>query len=280
MNPEVLVVVVNWNGRADLKACLESVAASDYDQAKMNVVVIDNGSRDGSETFVARLFPCYTLIRNPDNVGYAEAENQAVRICLDRGAEFLWILNNDVRVAEDALSKLIRAARRDETIAVLSPVIYDYLDVGKIDNAGYKISLWSGRFRKVLLVDEVTEVDSVQGCAALMRVSIFASIGRFPDGFKAYFEESDLHLRAKKAGWKVVTVAEARAWHKKAASFSRVPMKRVFYLLRNLVLLEFRNARFAELCVFVPYYVLVHLPVFFLKGIFFLGRNIGRRLRA
>lgn len=276
---EVLAVVVNWNGKAHLKVCLDSLASLDYAKNKWEVMVIDNGSQDGSEKMIPLLYPRFNLVKNTKNIGFAGAENQAVRFCREKGADFLWILNNDVRVAEDALSRLIDAARSDDKIAVISPAVYDDRKRDRIDSAGYKIDLWTGRFRKVRPEDGVTDVDSVQGCAALMRASVFDSAGLFPDTFHAYFEESDLHQRIKRAGYRIVTVKNARVWHKRAASYSRVPVVWAFFLLRNLILFEIRNARPVQLLVFVPFFILVHLPLFVLRGGLFAARSIWRRLK-
>jgi GT2 family glycosyltransferase len=269
--PRVCVAVINWNGKDHVMDCLESVARLDYPRSRLRVTVIDNASTDGSPDRIRERFPEFGLVVNPGNSGCARAENQGIRHAMDHGDPYVWLLNNDVVLDRDCLARLVRAAESDPAIAVAGPAIYAFGKPGAPDHLGYRISLWTGRFRDIGPGEgspggTLLETDSVQGCAVLVRTSAAGELGLYHEAFEAYFEESDFHVRARRRGYRVVTVTGAVARHRKAASYNRVMLRRAWLLLRNLFLFEWRNASAMNLAVFIPYYFFIHLPVFLVRG--------------
>jgi len=272
--PRVLITIVNWNGRDDLIALLASIKNLNYPKGNYTVMVVDNGSSDGSQTAVSQSFPDVYLLENKRNIGYVKAVNQGIANGLNMAADYIWIFNNDVTVEENSLKRLVEAGQQDENIGVIAPVIYAYKNPEVIENVGYKINFWIGRLKKLKFGRDVfqndnnyyAEVDSQLGCATLIKSAVFKMVGNFQTIYNLYFEETDFNTRARKKGFRVVVVKDAKVWHKTASTMNKFILRRAYLLLRNLFLFELLNARTKHLLVFIPYYFLIHLPYFLAYG--------------
>lgn len=287
--PLVFVVIVNWNGRDDLLACLDSLGNIDYPKENLKLLVVDNGSSDGSQDTVRKKWPGVLLIENGRNLGYAAAANQGIEEAVRSGADYAWIFNNDVIIEEGTLRRMVLVGESDEKIGVVAPVIYAFDDPRKVENAGYKINFWIGWLKRlklgvdVLQDSDVSDVDSVMGCSNLVKAPVFKKIGFLRPVYGVYFEETDFNVRAARAGFRVVIVRAARVWHRNASTMNKFLFRRAYLLLRNLFLFELYNARPLHLAVFFPYYFLVHLPYFLLRGSMYGFRmklkNISRKTK-
>jgi len=272
--PLVVAGVVNWNGRQLLLECLESLCRINYPTGRLRVIVIDNGSDDGSSEAVQRSHPEVDVVRNRDNQGYVRAVNQVVARGIALGARYIWVLNNDVVADPDSLSRMVEVAEADDHIGIISPVVYPHDEPTSATNVGYEINHWTGQMRRLVdgqdvftAQDEtVAEVDSSIGCSNLIRTRVFEEIGLFRPIYEIYFEETDFAVRAQRAGYSVVVVRQARAVHRNAATMNRHLLRRAWLLARNLFLFQCLNASPRHLAVFVPYYFGVHLPYFLLRG--------------
>ena len=272
--PRVLITIVNWNGRDDLIALLASIKNLNYPKGNYTVMVVDNGSSDGSQTAVSQSFPDVYLLENKRNIGYVKAVNQGIANGLNMAADYIWIFNNDVTVEENSLKRLVEAGQQDENIGVIAPVIYAYKNPEVIENVGYKINFWIGRLKKLKFGRDVfqndnnyyAEVDSQLGCATLIKSAVFKMVGNFQTIYNLYFEETDFNTRARKKGFRVVVVKDAKVWHKTASTMNKFILRRAYLLLRNLLLFELLNAKTKHLLVFIPYYFLIHLPYFLVYG--------------
>ncbi len=272
--PTVLIVIINWDGKEDLLECLASIRRLNYPKTNYKVLVVDNGSNDGSQAAISKNYPDVYLLQNKHNIGYVKAVNQGIEYGLNLGVDYIWIFNNDVIVQEDSLNRLIEIGQQDEDIGVIAPVIYSYDNPEEIDNAGYKINFWTGRLKKLKFGrdvfnnhgDKVTDVDSQLGCSNLIRTSVFKKVGSFQTIYKLYFEETDFNVRARQNGFRVVVVKDAKVWHKNASTMNRFIFRKAYLLLRNLFLFELLNAGLKHLLVFIPFYFFVHLPYFIIRG--------------
>lgn len=272
--PRVLITIVNWNGRDDLIKLLASIKNLNYPKDNYKIMVIDNGSSDGSQTAISQSFPDVYLLENKRNIGYVKAVNQGIANGLNMAVDYIWIFNNDVVVEENSLRKLVEAGQQDENIGVIAPVIYSYNSPEKIDNVGYKINFWIGRLKKLKFGRDVfqnydgkyAEVDSQLGCSTLIKSTVFKMVGNFQAIYNLYFEETDFNIRARKKGFRVVVIKDAKVWHKTASTMNKFILRRAYLLLRNLFLFELLNAKRKHLLVFIPYYFLIHLPYFLIYG--------------
>jgi GT2 family glycosyltransferase len=240
--PHVVVIILNWNGLADTLECLESLACLDYPNHK--VVVVDNGSVDGSVLVIRGRFPGVTIIENGENLGYAGGNNVGLRYALAQGAEYALLLNNDTVVDPAFLHILVDAAEADPTVGIVGPTIYYHERPGVIWSAGGAIDWQRGSTRMVGL-DERDEgqfgqvsrtVDFVTGCAILVRRAVLEQAGLLDERFFAYYEESEWCVRASRAGFKIIHIPLAHIWHRiSPAAQADSPLVH-YYMTRNRLL--------------------------------------------
>jgi GT2 family glycosyltransferase len=240
----VAVVVVNWNRRDLLRACLQSLARQ-HMQHPFDVVVVDNGSGDGSPEMVLREFsniPAFRLqlIRNPDNRGFCAANNQGFAAT---DSEYVALLNNDAEAAPEWLGELRSAFESVPEVGMAASKILVFDDPRRIDKAGHLIypdgqnrgrgtgELDSGQY------DRVEEVLWPDGCAAMYRRAMLNEIGGFDEDFFAYADDAELGLRARIAGWTCMYMPSAVVRHHRAATLGLRSGQRLELIERNRVLL-------------------------------------------
>ncbi|MFC1709535.1 glycosyltransferase family 2 protein, partial [Candidatus Omnitrophota bacterium] len=136
-NPKVSIIILNWNGLSDTIECLESVRKINY--SCYDVIVVDNGSTDGSQEEIKKSFTEATLLENKENLGYAEGNNIGIRYALNNKAEYICILNNDVAVDSNFLMNLVQVANKDNSIGILGPTVLEYDDPEIIYSKGIRI---------------------------------------------------------------------------------------------------------------------------------------------
>ena len=213
--------------------------------ASLEVIVVDNGSQDGSAEMVAREFGGFTrLIRNAENRGFCAANNQGIRTA--RGS-FVALLNNDAEAEPGWLSALQRAFAADPEIGMAASKIVMYDDPGRIDKAGHLIypdgqnrgrgtgEPDDGRF------DRSEEVLWPDGCAAMYRKQMLDQIGGFDEDFFAYGDDAELGLRARIAGWRCLYVPDAVVRHHRGSTLGLASSRRVELIERNRVLLALKH---------------------------------------
>ena len=234
--PTVSVVVVNWNRRHLLRACLLSLRAQTF--GSLEVIVVDNGSEDGSPTMVLEEFPEVVLIRNAENRGFCSANNQGIRQA--RGS-YVALLNNDAEAEPRWLEELLSGLRAGPDVGMCASKILFYEARGVIDKVGHLIypdgqNRGRGcgepdrgqyeRSEEVLLPD---------GCAALYDRRVFESAGLFDEDFFAYGDDAELGLRARLAGWRCMYVPTAVVYHHHSSTLGRFSEHRLVLVERNRV---------------------------------------------
>ena len=241
--PLVYVIVVNWNRCEDTLECLASLESSSYE--KMKVLVVDNGSTDGSPQRIREEFPNTGILELPENVGFAGGNNAAFRHLRDAGAGYFFLLNNDATVEDDTVSMLVAAAESAPDIGVVGAKVLFADDPIMLESAGVSVNLRTGRVRQIGYREkdtgqysELCKRDAVNGCAMLMRASLVESVGLLDEEFFCYFEEVDFCLRASEKGYRVLYCPDAPVYHKGAASGGgrRSPLQ-FYYGMRNQLLL-------------------------------------------
>ena len=253
MFPKVFIVILNWNNWSDTLECLESLKNNDYPNEQ--VVIIDNGSAE-------KLRTDFKVIYNKENLGFAGGNNVGIKYALEKGADYVLLLNNDTVVAKDFLSEMIKVAGKDEKIGLIGPKIYFYQDKNRIWSAGGQVN-WlynKGQMRGYNQIDKEQydcpeETDYITGCCLLIKKEVIKKIGLMPKDYFLYYEDTDWSLRAQQAGFKCVFVPRAKIWHKGSKSSLEGSPSYIYYHIRNGLILAQRYA---------PWYVkpLVHLDVF------------------
>jgi GT2 family glycosyltransferase len=238
------VVVVTWNRRDLLRACLHSLTCQHWKEP-FEVIVVDNGSDDGSPDMVLREFsggPGFQLklIRNSDNRGFCAANNQAIAAST---SEFVALLNNDAEADPNWLAALASAFEGRPEVGMAASKILVYEDPRRIDKVGHLIypdgqnrGRGSGELDRGQY-DQVEEVAWPDGCAAMYRRSMLEEIGGFDEDFFAYADDAELGLRARIAGWKCLYVPQAVVRHHRGATLGLRSSRRLELIERNRVLL-------------------------------------------
>lgn len=221
--PIVTIILVNWNGREDTLACLRSLRKVIHD--RIEIILVDNASTDGSVAAVQAEFPEVEIIRNTRNERFARANNQAMRIALQRGAKYLLLLNNDTEVDAEFVQHLVSRAERDGAIGMVGPKIYHYDQPNLIWFAGGGVSMWRGKIWHYGLrqedrgqYDVPRDVDYITGCCLLVTRRCLEKIGMLDESYYMYVEDVDWCYRAKQAGYRLVYEPRARIWHKISSS--------------------------------------------------------------
>jgi len=236
-NPIISVIIVNWNGRHLLGECLDSLAAQRA--GGVEIILVDNGSQDGSTDYVREQYPAVRIVSLPTNKGYAGGNNAGIQVA---AGKYIALLNNDTKADPDWLANLLKAAEESppSTGMWASKILsYDRPDV--IDNVGlllYPDGLGRGKGR--LERDEGQhespgEALFPSGCAGLYRRAMLDEIGLFDDEFFAYADDVDLGLRARLAGWSCSYVPAARVYHKYSASSEAYSPFKAFLVERNRI---------------------------------------------
>jgi hypothetical protein len=257
--PKCSVIVINFNGKALLGPCLDSLRCQSY--SDFETVVVDNGSDDGSLEYVAQQFPEVRILALNKNLGFCAANNVAITEVLTRGVKFFVLLNNDTFVAPDFLSEMLSVMERDERVAVVCPKIYFADQPSKFWYAGGDFSLWTGRpkvrgYKKKDHgeLDEASEITLATGCAMLVRASAVGEVGLLDERFWAYLEDVEWSVRFLRKGYKLRFAPKAHVWHHGGASFARSgSYAQAQYLgTRNLLFIGWKHARWWQLVCWVP----------------------------
>ncbi len=210
----VSVIIPNWNGKKFLKGCLDSLLASNYPQVE--VVIVDNGSKDGSVEFLEENYPQVRLVKFPVNTGFAPAVNAGIRAC---DGEYVALLNNDTVVDEKWISEMIRVLKEHPEIGSTGCKMLAYDDHALLDGAGdgYRRGGLPGRIghreKDFGQFNEQRYILGPCGGAAVYRRSMLDDIGLFDDDYFAYLEDVDIGLRAQSAGYKCLYVPSAIMYH-------------------------------------------------------------------
>lgn len=257
--PLVSTIVLNLNGKEYLQRCFSSLEKQTYPRAE--IIVVDNGSVDGSVAFIRENFPQIRLIENAVNLGFAEPCNQGSQIA---SGKYLFFLNNDAALGEDCLKGLVSFMERRKEVALVGPAVYEE-NKEKLESAGFFPTL-SGFFcHPSLLTKKPFEVFGITGVAMLIRRSTFKKVGGFDSDFFAYSEDADLCARVAISGGKIYVLPGAEVTHLRGQTSQRLDRSFIVYhATKNRILLLLKNFGFPLLAIVLP----IH-SLFLLLGILF-----------
>ena len=241
----LLAVVLNWNGGDDTLAALESLDG-------VATICVDNGSADGSPERVAARFPAVELIRTGENLGFSGGNNVGIRRALERGADWVLLLNNDAVADAGLPAALARAAEARPDAGVLACKVYFAEPRDVLMYAGGRVNLrlgyWGrqegfgerddGRF------DALRDVDRATGAAMAVSRPALERAGLLDEALFAYAEDADWCIRIRKAGYAVVFVPDAKVWHVGSASTGGLASPTsLYYETRNMIVVAERHRR-------------------------------------
>jgi len=221
MTPDqITIVVLNWNRRDDTLACLDSLAQAQLGGAK--VLVVDNGSRDGSAAAVHARFPDVRVLELPENRGFAGGNNAGIRVALDGGAQGVVLLNNDTRVAPDFLPPLLWALDAYPVVGAVCAAIHRQ-DRPEMLDVGYAVVEFERRDSVRLCgvnalpghgFDSRREIPIGVGCCLLLTAEALRTVGLFDESYFAYHEDVDWSLRAHRLNFQIVYEPLSRVFHR------------------------------------------------------------------
>jgi GT2 family glycosyltransferase len=212
---KIAVVIPNWNGKDKIAKCLDSLSAQSM---VSQIIVVENGSTDGSLEFINTHYPGVDLVVNKKNLGFAGGVNSGIRYAIDDNCDFVALFNNDAIADKDWLRYLVEATEKDGKVGVVTCKFMD-IDGKHLDSTGDQYTNWGlpyprGRGEPVNdSYDDQIDIFAASGGASLYKVKMFKDIGLFDEDFFAYYEDVDLSFRAQLAGWKIRYCPKAIAYH-------------------------------------------------------------------
>ena len=254
------LIIVNWNGGEGLSRCLECVATQE--RRAERVIVVDNASRDGSLEAALSRFPFVEAIRLASNVGFAAANNAALRACAD--CDWVALLNPDAFPAPSWLARLAAAAESHPRHAAFASQLRSDADEGLLDGAGdvYHVSglAWrEGHGSPLRPFDGPREVFSACAAAALYRRDALIEIGGFDERYFCYLEDVDLGFRLRLRGHGCLYLPDAVVRHVGSASTGKGSDFPTYHGHRNLVWTFFKDMPAALLALYLPQHALLTL---------------------
>ena len=244
--PLVYIITLTWNQLQDTLDCLASLSLLTY--PNFRVLVVDNGSSDGTSEAIQTLFPNVELITNEHNLGFQGGFNAGMRYALKSAADFVLVMNNDTTVQSDMLDELMAYAGPPE-VGMLSPKIYYFVEPNRIWSVGgdrhpltFEMTHKGDNQIDHGQWDKVIARDFLVGCAMLMKRALLEEVGLFDLGFHPiYYEDVDLCVRARRVGFRLLLVPSAKMWHKVSASGGGSSSPRERYLMARHSVRYFRK---------------------------------------
>ncbi len=219
----ISVIVVNWNQGAYLERCLRSLTTGPAN-GEIEVIVVDNGSADGSVEMVRSRFPDVRLLTNLSNTGFARANNRGLA---ESGGDYLCLLNSDAEVVSDALARMATYLSNNPSVGAVGPLLIN--SDGTLQPSGRDFpKIWdvlaqaSGVYRVWRRdffrqpgrdYDRIASVDEVSGACIMLRREVYESVGGLDERYFLYYEDVDWCWRIKKLGWEIHYLPEARVIH-------------------------------------------------------------------
>jgi len=253
MNTHVTVIILNWNGKADTLSCLSSLKEQ---TVPLDLIVVDNGSADGSEAAIRQAHPDITLLQTGRNLGYTGGNNVGIRHALATGATHIFVVNNDVVFDPRCVAELLADCMAHPNAAAAAPkCLYQsepatvYFAGGQILRRGPAVHVGLGQPDGPEF-DQPGTTDWITGCALFATRQAFERIGPFDNRFFLLFEDVDWSLRAREAGMPLRYVPTARLWHGGSKTFGdkRGTVYQYYFTRNGLLSLE----RHSSLLLLVP----------------------------
>ncbi|MCL5435093.1 MAG: glycosyltransferase family 2 protein [Patescibacteria group bacterium] len=255
---KVFISIINFNGNKNTIECLKSIDNLNMTGIDLNVVVIDNASKEKLElknNFLKNA--SLKIILNNKNLGFSGGHNLGINYALSNNAEYILILNNDTILDKNLIYELQSVFDTDSDIGIVSPKIYfakgfefhkDRYKKGDLGRilwyAGGDMD-WKNLIGKHVGVDEVDrgqyekkgKTDFASGCCMMVKKEVFEKIGKFDERYFLYYEDNDFSQRAKKIGYKIEYAPKAVLWHKNAGSAGGSGSNlQDYYITRNRLL--------------------------------------------
>jgi len=243
-HPRVYILILTWNRVDDVLTCLSHLHELDY--PNYVPVVIDNASEDGTVEAIKERYPDVTVLENSINLGYAGGNNRGLKYALDRGADYMLIVNSDTILPANLISELVRIAASSDDIAAVGAKNLKMQDPSTIWGAYIRVT-----YNRLLLqvigqnkkdgptYSVVKDVPGVIGCGMLVSRKALEDVGMIDEFLFGYHEDMDWCERAKRKGYRLVYAGTAHILHKGSSSTDTSQKKYLpmyYFLARNTVI--------------------------------------------
>lgn len=248
-SPPVSVIIPHWNGIDILSECLQSLKKTTY--VPLEIIVVDNNSTDGSQTWMKENHPDVILVENEKNYGYAGGCNRGIPHC---SGDYVFFLNNDTIQDEGCIEPLVETMMSDSSIAAVQPKILNYFQRDLFDYAGgaggeldvFGFPFARGRIFTTQEVDisqfnSIADIFWASGTAMVVRKNIFLKAGGFDELFFAHMEEIDLCWRFHLMGYTVRSAPDSLVFHKNAVTLPMYTTKKYYLNHRNSFMMLLSN---------------------------------------
>ena len=269
--PLVLCIIVNWNGGADTKICLEHLAQVSYKNCE--IVVVDNGSTDDSVQQIREAHKAIPIIECETNRGFSAGNNAGIRYALSRGADYVWLLNNDTKPHADALRALVAKGEQLQGVGAVASVIYDMNQPDNVQTwGGGHVNTWTGYCSRAVAPVSDEWCDYLAATSILIRRAALLSCGLLDEGYFAYWEDTEYSYRLRRCGWTLAVANESKVAHKENASTASNPHWRVRLSTASAIRFLRQNSRFPAVSVGI--FVILRLGKRLLTGQFDALRSV------
>lgn len=222
--PLIYAVVLAWNQLAETLECLESLSHSTY--PNLRLLLVDNGSSDGTAEQVTEQYPAVEICRLDPNVGIARGYNRGIEVALQRGADYVMVMNNDTVADAEMVSCLLQAFHDRPATGMAMPKIYHfYGDQRRLWYAGARWRSFPPSIKTIGMdqpdgpaFEHYFTVEYAPSCCLLMPRQALEKVGSFDPAYYFYFDDWDLSARFRAAGYEILFVPRAHLWHKVSVS--------------------------------------------------------------
>lgn len=234
-SPTVGIVVLNWNNYAETSECLSSLTGINY--GNVTIYLVDNGSKDGSGQKLKEEFNSYEFVPLKENRGFAGGMNEGIRHALNDGMEYVWLLNNDLIISDpNVLRNLIDFMGESEDVGICSPRVNYHSESSRVWFEQGRVN-WETCMTLHTTTDHNSSIaknDYVPFCSALISKGVFDDVGLLPEQYFLYYEDTHFCIKAREAGYKIVTLLDESVSHRRSNSNASPTM--LYYTTRNRLL--------------------------------------------
>jgi GT2 family glycosyltransferase len=262
-HPLVSIITVNYNNTELTCDLLQSVSCLTY--APVEVIVVDNASKENPAPRLLDVYPDVKLIRSEKNLGFAGGNNLGIK---EAKGEYLFFVNNDTVLTPDIIEGLLETFYTYPDAGVVSPKFHYYYAPGTIEFAGYReVNIFNGRNSMIGCrqkdygqYDKVTTTNYAHGGGMMVAARVIREVGPMPELYFLYYEEFDWCEQIKRRGYKIYYQSKSLIYHKESMSVGKNSVLKTFYLNRNRILFMRRNVKGLPLYLFFCYFSFITLP--------------------
>lgn len=266
LNHLVSIIVVNWNGKDFIKDCLESLEGQSY--RNFEIIVVDNASTDGSVEIIEKNFPNIKLIKNTENVGFSKGNNIGIK---HSGGDMIALFNPDAVAEKNWVSILVNSLKSSEKIGAATGKLYylgDKFGKDAVFCTWSKMNTFSANPYNFHDDEPISKVDYLTGAAMMVKREVIDKIGLMDNDYFLYFDETDWCARMIRAGYDMLYVPTAIAWHAVSGLMSD-SNKKIYFMERSRVRFALKN--------FDTSYIPIFCMIFFMESLFIFLRDLKTR---